>query len=120
MISRRDFTTWALLGTLLPRPAFAGKHAPLAQAWLRQLHQRCADLRSATLPATDWQDAVEALFGKVSVGDLIAATDFEKQRSETTGESTPALSSEPLAIFPEYKHPKQNCRLTQGASPQWY
>ena len=78
MISRRDFTTWALLGTLLPRPAFAGKHAPLAQAWLRQLHERCADLRSATLPATDWQDAVEALFGKVSVGDLIAATDFEK------------------------------------------
>lgn len=47
------------------------------------------------------------------------ASDFEKSWAETTGtassEELPGMTS-----FPEYKHPKKNWRLKQGAMPQWY
>ncbi len=46
-----------------------------------------------------------------------SASDFEKQWTETTGES-PLI--EPPPSYPEYKHPKKNFRLKQGAVPQWY
>jgi sec-independent protein translocase protein TatB len=46
------------------------------------------------------------------------ASDFEKQFSES-GETLSALS-EPAPSFPEYKHPRKNWRLKQGATPQWY
>jgi sec-independent protein translocase protein TatB len=29
-------------------------------------------------------------------------------------------SSEVAQVFPEYKHPRKNWRLKQGATPQWY
>lgn len=29
-------------------------------------------------------------------------------------------SSEVTPVFPEYKHPRKNWRLKQGATPQWY
>lgn len=66
------------------------------------------------------KETVEGAARDVENSVQTSASDFEKQWSETTGESTPALSSEPLAIFPEYKHPKKNWRLKQGATPQWY
>jgi len=48
-----------------------------------------------------------------------SASDFEKQWQETTGEASAALPEPPPAV-PEYKHPKKNWRLKQGAVPQWY
>lgn len=47
-----------------------------------------------------------------------SASDFEKQWQETTGEASAALAEPPG--FPEYRHPKKNWRLKQGAVPQWY
>jgi sec-independent protein translocase protein TatB len=49
-----------------------------------------------------------------------SAADFEKQWSETTGESAASLGSEVPTVYPEYRNPKKNWRLRQGAMPQWY
>ncbi|QNK65214.1 Sec-independent protein translocase protein TatB [Variovorax sp. PAMC26660] len=46
------------------------------------------------------------------------ASDFEKQFSGS-GETLSALA-EPEASVPEYRHPRKNWRLKQGATPQWY
>ena len=36
-------------------------------------------------------------------------------------DDNPASSSSEVAqVFPEYKHPRKNWRLKQGATPQWY
>ena len=48
-----------------------------------------------------------------------SASDFEKQWAETTGIASSA-SSDFSPSYPEYKHPKKNWRLKQGATPQWY
>ena len=47
-----------------------------------------------------------------------SASDFEKSWAETAGTSDAALPG--FEIHPEYKHPKKNWRLKQGATPQWY
>ena len=46
------------------------------------------------------------------------ASEFEKQFSGS-GETLSALA-EPEAPVPEYKHPRKNWRLKQGATPNWY
>ena len=47
------------------------------------------------------------------------ASDFEKQFSES-GQTLSALAEPDAPSFPEYKHPRKNWRLKQGATPQWY
>ncbi|RYG11983.1 MAG: Sec-independent protein translocase subunit TatB [Burkholderiales bacterium] len=47
-----------------------------------------------------------------------SAADFEKSWAETTGSSDTALPG--LDVYPEYRRPKKNWRLKQGAMPQWY
>lgn len=48
------------------------------------------------------------------------ASDFEKQFSES-GQTLSALAdAEPELTYPQYKHPRKNWRLKQGATPQWY
>jgi sec-independent protein translocase protein TatB len=48
------------------------------------------------------------------------ASDLEKELSGS-GETLSALATpEPEPSFPEYKHPRKNWRLKQGATPQWY
>ncbi|MDP9930325.1 Sec-independent protein translocase protein TatB [Variovorax paradoxus] len=46
------------------------------------------------------------------------ASDLEKQFSGS-GETLSALA-EPESSVPEYRHPRKNWRLKQGATPQWY
>jgi sec-independent protein translocase protein TatB len=46
------------------------------------------------------------------------ASDLEKQFSGS-GETLSALA-EPEPSVPEYRHPRKNWRLKQGATPQWY
>ena len=52
------------------------------------------------------------------VGNTIQteASDFEKSWSDVT--DTALSSAGPMP--PEYRHPKKNWRLKQGATPQWY
>jgi sec-independent protein translocase protein TatB len=50
-------------------------------------------------------------------------SDFEKSWAETTGTASGSASHGDFSgtqIFPEYRHPKKNWRLKQGAMPQWY
>ncbi|MEJ8846511.1 Sec-independent protein translocase protein TatB [Variovorax rhizosphaerae] len=45
------------------------------------------------------------------------ANAIEKSFKDIESESA---SSEVTPVFPEYKHPRKNWRLKQGATPQWY
>ncbi len=36
------------------------------------------------------------------------------------GDSGSTPLSEPAVFYPEYRHPRKNWRLKQGATPQWY
>ena len=49
-------------------------------------------------------------------------SDFEKSWAEATGDATAGLENgtELAEPAPEYRHPKKNWRLKQGATPNWY
>ena len=61
------------------------------------------------------EDAARDVENSIKTG----ASDFEKSWAETNG----TASSDGLPgfeVFPEYRHPKKNWRLKQGATPQWF
>jgi len=60
------------------------------------------------------QDAARDVEQSIHTG----ASDFEKQFSES-GQTLSELS-DTTPSYPEYKHPRKNWRLKQGATPQWY
>ena len=60
------------------------------------------------------QDAARDVQHSIQSG----ASEFEKQISDIG--HTPADQEPVLAAFPQYKHPRKNWRLKQGATPQWY
>ncbi|MBN9410181.1 MAG: Sec-independent protein translocase subunit TatB [Burkholderiales bacterium] len=63
------------------------------------------------------KDSVEGAAREVEQSIQTQASDFEKSWSDTTNDAAlPAWTPPP----PEYKHPKKNWRLKQGATPQWY
>lgn len=64
------------------------------------------------------KDSVQEAARDVEQSIQSGASDFEKQFSES-GQTLSELS-EPTPSFPEYKHPRKNWRLKQGATPQWY
>lgn len=69
------------------------------------------------------KDSVESAAKDVSQSIQTNAADFEKSWAEATNTASEGISdyrpslSEPL---PEYRHPKKNWRLKQGATPNWY
>jgi sec-independent protein translocase protein TatB len=64
------------------------------------------------------KDTVQDAARDVEQSIQSSASDFEKQFSES-GQTLSALS-DTVPSFPEYKHPRKNWRLKQGATPQWY
>ena len=48
------------------------------------------------------------------------ASDFEKSWNEATGDATSDQAAINFSPVPEYRHPKKNWRLKQGALPNWY
>lgn len=62
------------------------------------------------------RDSVEGAARDVENSIQTQATDFEKSWAEATGENTASVVEE----VPQYKHPRKNWRLKQGATPQWY
>ena len=65
------------------------------------------------------KETVEGAARDVESSVHTAASDFERDWSETTGMSSIAPPpAEPT--FPEYKHPKKRWRVKQSAMPQWY
>jgi sec-independent protein translocase protein TatB len=65
------------------------------------------------------KDTVQEAARDVEQSIHSGASDFEKQFSES-GQTLSALAEPDAPSFPEYKHPKKNWRLKQGATPQWY
>jgi sec-independent protein translocase protein TatB len=60
------------------------------------------------------QDAAREVEHSIHSG----ASEFEKQFAEI-GQS-PSDSEPALPVYPQYKHPRKNWSLKQGATPQWY
>jgi sec-independent protein translocase protein TatB len=66
------------------------------------------------------KDTVESAARDVENSIQTSASDFEKSWAEATDTaSTPSLGDSSLS-FPQYRHPKKNWRLKQGATPHWY
>jgi sec-independent protein translocase protein TatB len=66
------------------------------------------------------RETVESAARDVENSIQTSASDFEKSWAETTDQASNPLLGDAYASFPEYRHPKKNWRLKQGATPQWY
>ena len=65
------------------------------------------------------KESVESAARDVEQSIHTAASDFEKDGAEATGEASAALEDS-LPVVPAYRHPGKNWRLKRGATPQWY
>ncbi len=61
------------------------------------------------------KDTVQDAAREVEQSIHSGASEFEKQFAEIGQDSEPTLP-----VYPQYKHPRKNWRLKQGATPQWY
>jgi sec-independent protein translocase protein TatB len=67
------------------------------------------------------KDSVESAAKDVSQSLQTNAADFEKSWAEATNTASEGLSDyRPSDSVAEYRHPKKNWRLKQGATPNWY
>ena len=65
------------------------------------------------------KESVEGAARDVEQSVQTAASDFEKDWAEATGEASAAIEDS-LPVVPAYRHPGKNWRLKRGATPQWY
>jgi len=65
------------------------------------------------------KETVENAARDVEQSVQTAASDFEKDWAEATGEASAALEDS-ATVVPAYHHPGKNWRLKRGAVPQWY
>ncbi len=65
------------------------------------------------------RDSVQEAARDVEHSIRSGASDLEKQFSES-GQTLSELAEPAAPAFPQYKHPRKNWRLKQGATPQWY
>lgn len=69
------------------------------------------------------KDSVESAAKDVSQSIQTNAADFEKSWAEVTSTASEGMSDYRPSMSdatPEYRHPKKNWRLKQGATPNWY
>jgi len=66
------------------------------------------------------KDTVEGAARDVESSIQTSASDFEKTWSDATSDGSAGALPPYEPPPPEYKHPKKNWRLKQGATPQWY
>lgn len=69
------------------------------------------------------KDSVESAVKDVSQSVQTSADDFEKTWAEATNVASEPASDYRLSlpeVIPEYRHPKKNWRLKQGATPNWF
>ncbi|MFE8643622.1 Sec-independent protein translocase protein TatB [Sphingomonas sp. NCPPB 2930] len=72
------------------------------------------------------KDTVESAARDVHDSARTHASDFEKSWSDTPaatddyGSGNSIAQSDVAPAYPQYRHPKKNWRLKQGATPQWY
>jgi sec-independent protein translocase protein TatB len=67
------------------------------------------------------KESVESAARDVENSMRTGAAEVEKQWSDALKEPESVQPlAEPTPAYPEYKRPKKNWRLKQGATPQWY
>ena len=66
------------------------------------------------------KDTVESAARDVENSIQTSASDFEKTRAETNALASQTQSGDGYSSFPQYKHPKKQWRVKQGATPRWY
>ncbi|MES2979406.1 MAG: twin-arginine translocase TatA/TatE family subunit [Pseudomonadota bacterium] len=66
------------------------------------------------------KESVEGAARDVESSIHTSASDFEKSWAETTSAAASDEAATGMISFPEYRHPKKNWRLKQGAVPQWF
>jgi hypothetical protein len=72
--------------------------ATVLERWLRRLHEVCADLRGAAIPATVWQDELAALLARVPLDDLLRLIDLERLVARISLPDDRAATRDP--VFP--------------------
>src|SRR4051812_22440437 len=65
------------------------------------------------------KDSVETAARDVEGSIRAGANDFEKEWSAATSAAAPPPLPE-LPMYPQYRNPKKNWRIKQGATPVWY
>lgn len=65
------------------------------------------------------KESVESTAREVENSIQTGASDFEKSWADATGSSAADVPCG-LESVPQYRHPKKNWRLKQGATPQWF
>lgn len=66
------------------------------------------------------KETVEGAAHDVENSIQTSASDFEKSWSEATSTASGSSLEGASTSYPEYRHPKKNWRLKQGATPHWY
>lgn len=69
------------------------------------------------------KETVESAAKDVSQSMQTSASDFEKTWAEATSTTSDSASDDQITlpeVVPEYRHPKKNWRLKQGATPNWF
>jgi hypothetical protein len=87
--------TVGLLDTLFATELVPLAVGPVLEGWLRDLRDRCGDLRGGALPATVWQSRVTTLLEAVPLQDLLRLVDFERLVDRTTLPDDRATTHDP-------------------------
>ncbi|HYP71448.1 MAG TPA: Sec-independent protein translocase protein TatB [Variovorax sp.] len=66
------------------------------------------------------KDTVEASARDVEQSIRTGAEEVQQQLEGEGSGNPPFTPLETPPVYPEYKHPRKNWRLKQGATPQWY
>lgn len=69
------------------------------------------------------KESVESAAKDVSQSMQTGAADFEKTWAEATSTASESSSDYQITLpeaVPEYRHPRKNWRLKQGATPNWF
>jgi|KBSSwiStaDraftv2_1062776.scaffolds.fasta_scaffold00587_27 hypothetical protein len=100
-----SIASFALLQTLFQREAFAQSIRPVADQWLRGLHEMSWDLRMSTITPGQWQTKVAELFKQVSLEAVLARIDFARL---TVGLKLPDLGVNARDVtFPDLQVPER-------------
>jgi sec-independent protein translocase protein TatB len=97
--------------------------------WLGKAQRYLADVKSEVSRSIELDElkkmkaSMEGAAKDVTQSIQTNAAEFEKSWAEATNEASEELPrgrSSTLEVPPEYRHPKKNWRLKQGATPNWF
>lgn len=91
-ISRREFgkgllsslLSYSLLKTAFEQDLFAQTIKPIAEKWLKSIHELCGDLRTNQISQTGWQKMIGRLHSRIEMKEILRFLDFEKLEKRMT------------------------------------